>query len=525
MKNNKNNIIITMQVRIVTSILILFASSCTNKEWDEHYSTPSYTDENLFDALSKNPNYKTFVDLIVKTKCDTIIKRGNQYTVFALTNDALSALNTDMSIENLTAIMQMHITPSAIYPNRMNNMNTPAVSGKLLKFKTTANGFTVNNVSIIEPNGVKTLNGIIYQIEKPINSLPNLYDIIASDPDLTLYRKFIDDNMYMIPDPDNNIVIGYDTLNLPIYEKPVNYIYYSEFLQTAKPDDEQTVSTAFFPSNDFVGKALDRMLAVRAGRIDLIAPRLWGFNQDTLVAGRYFRTEGNPFPGDTAILLNKIFMHTFVRGEIPSLSGIGTFTNIAKDRLTISSAQVKRGALEASNGYYYILDDVDVPELFFRNEFWLTPQIKTGVVTYADNPGITYFDMTVRGSVTSTLYCHTRRYTEYNCRTAGSGINFKWPFVTAGAYKVMLSYFSSDFSGVFDVTCGAQLLEKGLVTGSYYNLRMLLNVVKELGTVNVDADGEVEIVFTCANTHNNPRGQEDSFRLYVDYLMLQPIDD
>jgi hypothetical protein len=155
----------------------------------------------------------------------------------------------------------------------------------------------------------------------------------------------------------------------------------------------------------------------------------------------------------------------------------------------------------------------------------LTPAIKNPNGSYTANPAITFFNTANLESIVAQTYCYTRRYGLYNCRTTGGGVIFKWPFVTAGAYKVVLSYFSHNQAGIFDVTYGNQLLEKDLVTAHYYNQRMLLNVVKELGTIHVASDGSVEIVFTCSNVLNNPSGQEDSFKIGVDYLLLQPVSD
>ncbi|MCL4483464.1 MAG: fasciclin domain-containing protein [Bacteroidetes bacterium] len=522
-----------IQNKILTGLFILLVWSCTDKKWDDYYVSPGYLkDGSTFEVLTKNPDYKEFTSLLKKTGCDSLLSRHDVYTVFAPRNGAFTGIDTITDLVALKKTLGMQILPSAVFKAGMEGSKL-AVSGKLLKFATTPVGATVNSI-LITKFDTKTSNGVIHETGNVILPAPNLYDAIIAAPDLSAFKDFISSSYKSIIDPVNNIKIGYDTLNKPIYQEPVNYIQSSEYLKVSHLQDEDVLSTGFFPSNKAVSKVISDMLVARNGRMDLIVPRLGKFHGDTIVGGRFFRRD-TEYPGDTAVLLNDLFTSVFVSGEIPRLTGnSNSFTNIAGNRFTVTKDQVKTDARVASNGYYYVLDDVTVPDTFYRKEFWFLPTPKVqdpaDSTKTINNPDIIYSNEAnstpaVLGGYTNFGVLHhyisyTGKYTKFNFTKVGAMIDFIIPYVTKGYYKVELSYFPASTNGIVSASYGSQQLFQDLNTGTEKNNRALRYCVKDMGTINVVDHGPVQIKFTCTNSNLSAF---NNYYFCVDYLRLIPV--
>jgi len=524
---NKKNIKVRIESWFILSV-ILYSISCTDQRWNDYYAKPDFTSASTYDVLSKNTDYRVFTELLVKSGCDSVLKSGGNYTVLAVKNEALASIDPNMQRDKLKELMGMHITSSALYSPDMKQANMPAISGKMLYFRgTTSNSFSVNDVALNAQSEIRTLNGVIYNVDKPIDAYPNLYQIIESNPDLTKLNDLIQKNKVLLVDPKNNTLIGYDAMNKPIYEEPITYTEYSEFLNSAQPDNELIQTTAFFPSNDAVKKGLDAMLAAKGGNLDLIIPRLRDNHQDTIVAGRYFKLN-QPYAGDTTVFLNQYFSHSMVRGMIPSLSGTQTLTDINDRPLTVSSGNVK-SSVRASNGYCHIMNEVEAPAIFGRNQFWFIPYQPTqvnasGVMQYVRNPNITFRNGAQNNpaQVVQTL-CYTGFFIRLNFQRVGGAMDFTFPKVTPGAYDVYVSYFSDNNNiGLFDISYGQQVLVRNLNTSGQYNSRKLLCVRIKIGTIHVNQTGPVAITYVCVNT--NPITTEQ-FQFCMDYMMLDPVDE
>ncbi len=531
----------TILNKILTGLLILLFYSCAEKNWDDYYVRPDYAvSGNTFDILSKNTGYREFTSLLKKARYDSILRKPNLYTVFALKNGAFAGVDTVTDLVALKKIMGMHIVPSAVYEEGMNNSSLPGISGKLLKFAHGTQGYTVNNLRITD-GGTRTANGLIYETEKMILPVPNLHEIIFANPDLTSFKNFISSSYKAIIDPVNNVKIGFDTLNVPIYQAPVNYIQFSAYLSIARPQDENILTTGFFPSNNAVSKVLAGMLIAKGGRTDMIAPRLGKNHGDTLVGGRFFK-KFVEYEGDTVVLLNDLFKSVMTRGEIPGLAADNSFTNILGGNIQVAKSQVKTDAKVASNGYYYILDEVTVPELFYRKEvmFLPTPRVPGPVdpLITIPNPNIIYSNEANNNpavvtsitttaanppyeiSVTTTDRTFSGTYTRFNFTKVGAMIDFIIPYAAKGYYKVVLGYFPHSNNGMVNASYGSQQLIQDLNTSTQYNSRALLYVAKDIGTINVINHGPVQIKFTCVNSNPVTFNQ---YGFCVDFLRLEPV--
>ena len=533
----KKMIIKVHKIKLLSLLLVIFLVTCAEQKWNDYYSTPDFVAEgNIFDVLSKNPDYKTFTELLVKSGCDSVLKSGSSHTVLAVKNNALASVDPNMPREKLKELMGMHITSSVLYSSNMIQTNMQAVSGKMLYFSGTSSAdIKVNkDVAVIVDSEVRTLSGAIYNVDKVIEAFPSLYDIIATHPDLTILYNFIQDNLVATPDPLNNKILSYDSLNRPIYEEPINYIDYSEFLEVIQADNELIQTTAFLPSNDVILKAMEGILDAKGGDPNMIIPRLGPVHSDTIVAYRFFKSN-IPYKGDTTVFLNRFFTRSFILGNVENVSGTQTFTNLDKGQLSISSGDIK-SSIRGSNGYIHIMKEMEAPTVFFRNEFWClvvepTGLNASGVMQWAVTPN--YFSGPGMGNggrinrETQQWCIQTGYFGKIWFDAVGNWINFVFPFVIPGTYDVIVGFYPDNEYGAFlDISYGYDETEQGkqvLKQNVNYGGRFAdIKFTQEanIGSIDIDRD-KLVITFTCRASSQYQNG---GMELFLEYLKLIPVD-
>lgn len=511
------------QLSILMGLCIFLVHSCTKKQWNEHYTAPEYLNSGSISAvLAADPAYSEFTGLLRKTGYDSLLKRTNLHTVLAVKNGGFSAIDTSSNTALLRQIIAVHIFPSAIYAQNMNNTYIRTVSGKSVSFTRSGDAYSANGISI-SGSGLKTLNGQIYGIEQAIIPNPNLREVIAGNPAFTIYNSFVTGSFSNIPDPLRNTVIGTDATMKPIYRAPVIYKAFSKYLNDTKIDDEQSLSTVFIPTDLVVNAQLSKLLAAREGRADLIIPRL-GTNHGDTTIGYYFIPRSVTYPGDSAILKSFLFNHVAAKGNIPALAaGNNTFTNAGGNQLTINSAQVQGAAHPASNGSYYILNDISLPDIAYRSKFMFQPSLKNPApaTTYSLNPGVTFSGGAVYNNDVVSNYQNTYRgrASRFNFVNIGAVINFTMPYVTRGRYRVILKNFLDNNGCIVNASYGSQPLKQNINASTQYALSEISTDV-DLGTIDVSGTGPAKFTFTCANVSPRAAGQ---YLFTVDMLILEPI--
>lgn len=509
-----------IRYKVLVGLLIVSVFSC-NKKWDDHFVTPDYLKNgSVFELLASTPDYSQFVSLVTKTGYDTILKSGGTYTVFALKNGAFTGIDTVTNITALKKIIGMHIANSNIYTDGMSNTYILSVSGKLLKFTGTAvNGITLKGLNR------KAVNGVIQEVERVIYPIANLYDVIAVMPELSSFKKYIDSSFKYVVDVDKNIKIGFDTLNQPVYQTPIIYKVLSDYLATTGINNENVVRTIFIPDNAAVNKVISNLLVARSGRADLIIPALSNKHKDTTI-GYLFFPANMPYAGDTAILLDYLFSHPIIEKEIPSLApGTNTFTNIFGVPFNVSSTQVKTNATPASNGFYYVLNDITLPDVVYRPRFMFLPNPKVPNPANPNGPTINNPDIIYSGGTntsptqTSNNTCYTGKFTRFNFVNVGGKVEFNFPFVTKGKYKVNLKNYLDANGALVTVSYGSQVLKQNLNT-SNLNIITSMMIDVDLGIINVTADGPLKLTFTCTGVSPKTAAK---YEFCVDLVELIPV--
>ena len=70
------------KINILIIPLVFLLMGC--KDWDEHYETqPVTSNENVWDALQKEPSVSLFVSYLKERQFDTLFQTNNTYTIFA----------------------------------------------------------------------------------------------------------------------------------------------------------------------------------------------------------------------------------------------------------------------------------------------------------------------------------------------------------------------------------------------------------------------------------------------------------
>jgi uncharacterized surface protein with fasciclin (FAS1) repeats len=511
-----------LQRNLVAGLVILTIFSC-NKKWDEYYVRPEYLNNgSVFQVLAGNPDYSQFVSLIKKTGYDSLLTSNSTFTVLALRNGSFAGIDTT-NIPALKKVIGMHIINSEVFSDGMNNNRILSVSGKLLKFAFSQSGQLVNGIAVKALNN-KGTNGVIHEVEKVILPLSNLYESLLANPELSSFKTYIDSSFKLVIDPERNIKVGYDTSFQPIYQQPVIYKQMSDYLATSHIDDESAIRTAFMPTNTAVNKALSNLLTARSGRKDLLIPRIGTKHNDTTI-GYVFIPNGVGYQGDSLILLDYLFTHPIIDKDIPAMvNNVETYTNIKGNQFTVSQTQLKTVAATASNGTYYTLNDITLPDVVYRPKFMFLPDPKVpnpaNPATTINNPNIIFSGGTnTSPSQTSNSSCYTGKYTRFNFVNVGGNVDFNFPFATKGRYKVNLNCYLDNNGSIVSANYGSQLLRQNLNSSTQY--AVAAGMVKiDLGVIDVASDGLVKITFTCTGV--SPRTAA-KYEFCVDLVELLPV--
>ena len=263
-----------VQSNILAGLLILLLYSCAEKRWDGYYIKPDYLKAgSIMNVLLETSDYSEFARLLRKTGYDSLLRRNENFTVFALKNGSFSSIDTTSDLVALKKILGMHILPLALFKEKMGNNNFLSLSGKPLKFAVTPDGETANNI-IISSFDKRVVNGVVHEVRNVIMPLPNIYNFVVTNPDYSLFKNYIDASYATVMDTANNLTISYDTLGHPVYRQPIVYKQFSNYMSLVKIDAEDVLSTIFLPTVSAMNNNYSKMLAAREGNMNLIIPKL-----------------------------------------------------------------------------------------------------------------------------------------------------------------------------------------------------------------------------------------------------------
>lgn len=181
----------------------LCCASCSDT-WDDHYSTSSdgVINATLWEAINNNPDLSNFAKVAQACGYDKMLNGSQTFTVFAPTNNSLSAEQADSlinvyneqvasgvkSTENsvIKQFLQNHI---ALYKQSVSTLTSDSLvmmNGKYQILNTNSVGG-----ENFETKNVLYNNGILYTIGGKIAYSPNIYEYLAMDNELDSVYNFI----------------------------------------------------------------------------------------------------------------------------------------------------------------------------------------------------------------------------------------------------------------------------------------------------------------------------------------------
>ena len=170
-------------IGIVLSIF-MFLQGCT-KTWDDHYNSIDETSQKakIISELEAIPDISKFTEAV--KKIDTLVSILNQnrlYTVFAPTNEAFDAIDSDIlnNESQLVRLILNHFIGGKYKYKDFSSSTFTTFNGKNLKISVDASrNVLVNDNSSIVQSDYLSQNGMIQVIDKALIPLNNLYEYFS----------------------------------------------------------------------------------------------------------------------------------------------------------------------------------------------------------------------------------------------------------------------------------------------------------------------------------------------------------
>ncbi len=183
--------------------LALPFASCT--DWDDHYD-PSTGDggakTTLWQAISSEANLSNFAHVLQGCGYNRNLSGSQTYTVFALTNDGLSAEQADSLVSAyqeqkdkgvrdndntvIRQFVQNHISLFTQPVSSLTNDTLTLLNGKMAPVTPT----TIDKQEFITSNALHS-NGVLFTIDKKIDYFPNIFEYLGIDSRIDSAYNFI----------------------------------------------------------------------------------------------------------------------------------------------------------------------------------------------------------------------------------------------------------------------------------------------------------------------------------------------
>jgi uncharacterized surface protein with fasciclin (FAS1) repeats len=387
-------------------LFILFLSLGCKKGFNEYYGDDNPKGGFLYNKLKADPTFSIFTKGLERADLVQFISEGGLYTVFAPTDEAFSKYLSsngygsvdDVPVDRLFKILSFHIVNNMWYyydlKVRFATYQQRLYLTRNKKFVnidvSAADSIKINGVPVVNAlRDIDAANGVIHGINTVLVPLPNLEEVLQSDPELrnsTFYRLMqltADSAFDRFNSFDRNRDGRMDSVFYKTYPL-LSSVYTSiEFRQNTAPANQggdPLSTTILIPSN----QTLDAFIAPALARIDNSVT-----DKITALSPSYAEAVlESYFVGDTVVTSNELINRTRV---IRSVNGpiLPAFTDnhfIRKD-------------LIASNGTIHVIN----------NTFTTPPPLTSAMGQATMDPELSTFMAAVQGaSLMATLTVNTR---------------------------------------------------------------------------------------------------------------------
>lgn len=164
----------------LASIALISAVSCSNP-WEDHNNTnDDNLSQNLNERLLNTSETSEFAKLIKETGLDAELSNSKTYTVWAPTNQAISAVDPSLlnTPDKKKLFVQNHIALTAYSSvSKKDTVHVQMLSSKYLEFK---NGTVIDESSVITPD-LYASNGIFHIINKALEPKSNIWQYLKNN--------------------------------------------------------------------------------------------------------------------------------------------------------------------------------------------------------------------------------------------------------------------------------------------------------------------------------------------------------
>lgn len=326
------------------SIILLFAlvfiySACTNS-WDDHIKVNNdVLEENILDYLEANSDYSQFVEMIKSSGMDSYLSSSTIYTVWAPTNEALSAIDQSLidSDAKLVLFVKNHMV-NGMYStlNKEAAVQLKMKSGKILEYNSSDQ--TIDGIPINAANEATLSNGVVQAINVALVPRYSIWDYVVLMAPQNKFVKFLQSQTKQVFDLENSIQTGVNDLNQPVYDTV--WVSENKFFQIAADlTSEDSVLTLIIPTDEVYEAEFDKFQGF--------------FRRDDKISNE------NPTSKDS-INVNLMIARDYVfEGAIQANQAPDTMLSYFNVKVPFNQSAVKE-SYKASNGYVYLSDDCPV---------------------------------------------------------------------------------------------------------------------------------------------------------------------
>ena len=179
--------------KVIIFCLAVFTGACTDKTYDNHYKADPaiVSNTNLWATIEAIPEVSEFTAILKSYGYDQVLSQTQAYTVFALDNNALAALDTtnmDVRKEVIENHIARFITP---VPGNSSSV-VYMLNGKRVNFTRQGDNYFFGTAAFAVPaKSVIASNGIVHVLGSCADFFPNVYEYLAKGADLDSIKNFL----------------------------------------------------------------------------------------------------------------------------------------------------------------------------------------------------------------------------------------------------------------------------------------------------------------------------------------------
>ncbi len=260
MKTNINHIL--GKAWLGLAALALPLASCS--DWDDHYD-PSTGDggakTTLWQAISSEADLSNFAHVLQGCGYDRNLSGSQTYTVFALTNDGLSAEQADSLVSAykeqknqgvrdndntvIRQFVQNHMSLFTQPVSSLTNDTLTLLNGKIAPVTQTA----INKQEFITANALHS-NGVLFTIGKKLDYFPNIFEYLGIDSRIDSAYNFINSYSRYEFNEAASVPGGINEDGQTVYLDSVSVLSNSLFSYYGNINSEDSTYWMLVPTND-----------------------------------------------------------------------------------------------------------------------------------------------------------------------------------------------------------------------------------------------------------------------------------